>query len=157
MTKVGAYSSPQNGGAENMVQAPAGFGSAAGQMVLALDAGDKSGSVVAVDAHGHSRVLAFLPDGANPIAVVPKTVRTTRLTVPRGLYLSDTFSTNVYRIPAAAVHRYAGELIVGTEVHGLFYAVKPHGSAFTTRRIGVTVPAPPDGQQLNLEGATYVD
>lgn len=157
VTKIGAYSSPQNGGAENMVQAPRGFGSASGELVLALDAGDRSGSIVALDAKGRSRVLAYLPDGANPIAVVPKTAGTGKLAVPRGLYLTDTFSTNVYRIPAAALRPYAGNLVVGTEVRGLFYSVKPHGRAFTTRRIAVTVPAPPTGQPLNLEGAAFVN
>lgn len=156
VSRLGAYSSPLHGGAENMVQAPKGFGSASGQMVLALDAGDKHGSVVAFGANGRSRVLAYLPDGANPIAVVPKALGSGKPAVPRGLYLTDTFSTNVYRIPAAALRPYAGDLIVGTEVHGLFFFVKPHGGVFTTRRIPVTVPPPPNGQALNLEGAAFV-
>jgi hypothetical protein len=125
-------------------------------MVLTLDAGDH-GAVVAVDARGRSRVLAFLPDGANPIAVVPARLGTSRLAVPRGLYLTDTTSTDVYRVPAGALRPYAGDIVVGTEPRGTFWVVRPNGKSFTTRRIPLTIPPPPSGKPLNLEGATFVD
>ena len=152
VARIGIYGSPRHGGAENMVQAPRGFGSIGGSLVLTLDAGAASGSIVAFDPKGRNRVLAYLPDGANPIAVVPSRPAPRRPPVPRGLYLSDTNSTNVFLAREATLRRYAGAIVVGTEIHAQFWVVAPHGSGYTTRRLPLVLP----GSNFNLEGAAFV-
>lgn len=153
VARIGTYASPRHGGAENMVQAPKGFGSIGGWLVLTLDAGPASGSIVAFDPQGRNRAVAFLPDGANPIAVVPaRPPRRRPSAVPRGLYLSDTNSTNVFLVREAALRRYAGDIVVGTEIHAQFWVVAPRARGFTTRRLPLTLP----GSNFNLEGAAFV-
>jgi hypothetical protein len=153
VARIGTYASPRHGGAENMVQAPKGFGTIGGWLVLALDAGSKSGSIVAFGPHAQNRFLAFLPDGANPVAVVPAKASPRRPSVPRGLYLTDTNSTNVFLVREAALRRWAGDIVVGTEIGAQFWAVAPRGNRFTTRRMPLTLP----GSNFNLEGAEFVD
>ena len=55
MQKVASYPGP--GGAENAVIAPAGFGSQAGSVLLAVDYDKTSGRLVAVSAQGPGTVL----------------------------------------------------------------------------------------------------
>src|SRR5205823_8673541 len=100
VTKIGAYSSPRGGGAENMVVAPARFGTGSGRIVLTLDAGDH-GALVLMDVRGRAKVIAFLPDGPNPIVMVPRTAASSAPAIARGLYVTDTNSTNVFFTPAA--------------------------------------------------------
>jgi hypothetical protein len=152
VARIGGYGSSRHGGAENMVQAPRGFGTVGGWLVLALDAGAKSGSVIAFGPKRQNRVLAYLPDGANPVVVVPAKPPTRRPAVPRGLYVTDTNSTNVFHVGEGALRRYAGDIVVGTEIGAQFWAVAPHGTGFTTRRIPLTLP----GSNFNLEGAAFV-
>lgn len=147
VSPVGGYRGP--GGADELVVAPASFGAAAGQVVLAVDAGTKGGALVAMDTHGRTRRLAALPDGPNPIVVVPAHPRTGG---NRGLYVTDTNSTNVFFAPATLLGAYGGSIVVGSEVQALFWSVRPKGSGFVVRRIPWRLP----GSNFNLEGAAYV-
>jgi hypothetical protein len=147
VSTIGGYRGP--GGADELVVAPATFGSAAGQVVLAVDAGAKGGSLDAMNARGRTRRLATLPDGPNPIVVVPAHPQRGG---KRGLYVTDTNSTNVFYVPAAMLAPYAGSIVVGSEIKAFFWSVRPKGAAFTVRRLPWRVP----GSKLNLEGAAYV-
>jgi len=151
VSKIGVYSSSTKGGADEMIVAPPGFGTGARQVVLTVDAGPR-GALVMMDPRGRTREIATLPDGPNPIVAVPATTGHGKLAAPRGLYVTDTNSTNVFFAPAASLARYAGDLIVGSELKASFWAVSPRGGAFQTRRVAMT----PPGKNFNLEGATYV-
>lgn len=149
---IGRYGAPGAGGADTMIVAPARFGSIAGQAVLTVDAG-KHGALVAMSPAGTTRVIARLPDGPNPIVAVPPRGAPHTPGAPRGLYVTDTNSTNVFYIPARGLAPYAGDLIVGSEIQARFWAIAPHGAGFRVLRLPLTLP----GSGLNLEGATYVD
>lgn len=148
--RIGSYRA--TGGADELVVAPAGFGSAAGQVLLAVDGG-KIGSVVAMDEHGATRTIATLPDGPNPIAVLSGDA-----TPPAaggaspGLYVTDTLSRNVYLAPAADLAPFSSAVVVGSELQGLFWVVQPQGNAFAVRHLTTTL----GGSHYNLEGAAYV-
>jgi hypothetical protein len=148
---IGTYTSASGGGADAMAVAPRGFGRGAGQVVLTVDAGGR-GALLLMNARGRTRQIATLPDGPNPIVAVPVSASRGRLPLARGLYVTDTNSTNVFFAPAASLARFAGDLIVGTEIKASFWAVAPDGQGFRTRRIPLTLP----GGNFNLEGATYV-
>jgi hypothetical protein len=149
VSTIGGYHAP--GGADELVVAPATFGSAAGQVVVAVDAGATGGSLVAMNARGTTRRIATLPDGPNPIVVVPAHPQSGG---KRGLYVTDTFSTDVFYAPAAWLAPYAGSIVVGSEIKALFWSVRPKGTGFAVRRIPWRMPA--TGMKLNLEGAAYV-
>jgi hypothetical protein len=149
--RIGAYSASSHGGADGMTVAPPDFGTGARQIVLTVDAG-KQGALVLMDSQGRTRQIATLPDGPNPIVALPSLPSHSRLSVRHGLYVTDTNSTNVFFTPAAALTRYAGDLLVGTEIEASFWVVAPQGRGFRTRRIPLT----PPGGNFNLEGATYV-
>src|SRR5579862_3577527 len=70
VAKVGGYSGP--GGADEVAIAPAGFGSVAGEALLAADPGAGGGAVVAMDAAGKTRDIATFSDGPNPLVPIPK-------------------------------------------------------------------------------------
>jgi hypothetical protein len=137
------------GGADEVAIAPESFGSAAGWAILTLDAGS-TGQVFAVGPGGLMRRIAELPDGPNPIVAIPPV--TGRASVPAGLYVTDTNSRKVYFAPASHFARYAGDLLVGTELKSQFWVVRPHGSGFVTRALQASLPA----GKYNLEGMTYV-
>ncbi|NUR78715.1 MAG: hypothetical protein HOQ28_20805 [Thermoleophilia bacterium] len=147
--RVGRYTA--TGGADEIVVAPAGFGSGAGQAVLTIDAG-KTGSLLMMSPRGAVRRIAQLPDGPNPIVAVPRGSGGASPGVAPGLYVTDTLSKNVFFAPASALARYAGDLVVGSELRALFWAVRPRGSGFQAVRIPAVLP----GSKFNLEGAVYV-
>jgi hypothetical protein len=147
--KIGSYKGP--GGADEVAVTPAGFGSAGGKLVLAVDAG-KTGTLVTMDARGRTQRIASLPDGPNPIAVVKAPPRHPRTTPPPGLYVTDTASHDVFFTPAAQLRPYIGDLVVGSELKGFFWIVRPRGQGYQTLRIPATLP----GSGFNLEGATYI-
>ena len=151
VSRVGAYSATTGGGADELIVAPRGFGTGARQAVLTVDAGPR-GALVLMDARGHTRQIATLPDGPNPIVAVPNAATHGKLAARRGLYVTDTSSTNVFYAPAASLRRFAGDLIVGTELKAQFWAVTPRGRGFRV----VRVPMTPPGGKFNLEGAAYV-
>jgi hypothetical protein len=129
---VGSYSTPP-GGADEVVIAPKRFGTVAGDALLTVDAG-ASGGVVAVDPRGTTRTIATFPEGPSPIALIPKTTRPTRVP-PAGLYVSDDTTGYTYVAPAAQLARFAGDAIVGTEAHALFWILEPKGKGFAKLRV----------------------
>ncbi len=147
--RVGAYHNP--GGADEIAVAPARFGSAAGEALLTVDAG-KSGSLVAMDAHGQVRTLLRLPDGPNPIAVLTPGQAPRAGNATPGLYVADTLSRAVFVVPAAAFAPYEGDVVIGSEVRGLFWIVQPRGRGFSALERPTTL----HGKAYNFEGATYV-
>jgi hypothetical protein len=145
--RIGHYPGP--GGADEVEIAPAGFGGAARSALLAVDLGP-TGQVVAMSPAGKATVIAHLPDGPNPIAaIVPSAIRGGD---HAGLYLTDTLSKNAYFAPATDVRPYAGNVIVGSELKGLFWALRPRAGGYETVRIPTTL----RGAHYNLEGMTYV-
>ena len=99
---------------------------------------------------GKATVIARLPDGPNPIAaIVPSAIRGGD---NAGLYLTDTLSKNAYFAPASDPQPYAGDVIVGTELKGLFWAIKRSGGGYAATRIPTTL----RGAHYNLEGMAYV-
>ena len=147
--KVASYPGP--GGAENAVIAPAGFGSQAGSVLLAVDGDKTSGRLVAVSAQGAVTTIARFQDGVNPIAVIPPRLRTAG-TPGAGLYLTDTFPETVLRADAGQFAGHAGEVIVGSEIKGLIWLVAPRGKGFRTTLLPTNLSA----TGYNLEGATFV-
>ena len=142
--RIGHYPGP--GGADEVEIAPAGFGGAA---LLTVDLGP-SGQIVAISPAGKATVIARLPDGPNPIAaIVPSAIRGGS---HAGLYLTDTLSKNAYFAPASDLQPYAGDVIVGTELKGLFWAISPSGGGYAARRVPTTL----RGGNYNLEGMAYV-
>jgi hypothetical protein len=146
---IGAYPGP--GGAENVVIAPATFGSQAGSALLALDKDDTAGSLVALSAKGTATTIASFPDGANSLAVVPSRLRTTGVPAA-GFYVVDTAPGTVQLATADQFEGHAGEVIVGTEVKGTIWLVAPKGAGFTAVRLPTNLSAP----LYNFEGAAFV-
>jgi hypothetical protein len=146
---IGTYKEP--GGADEVAVAPSSFGAGAGKLVLVVDAGS-SGSIVLMDAKGRTRTIATLPAGPNPIVAVEPSPQHPRTTPPPGLYVTDTASHHVFFAPASQLRPYAGDLIVGSEIKGTFWAVQPNGAGFRVVRLRTALP----GATFNLEGAVYV-
>ena len=149
--RVGGYGVP--GGADELVIAPDGFGSVAGDALLTVDAGS-SGVVVAIDSSGRTRTIATFPEGPNPIASIPKLPGGTgsgRPPLP-GLYLNDDLTGYTYLAPAASLAKYAGDVIVGTEAHAHFWILQPSGNGFAKIPLRDNLPAGTYG----LEQAIFV-
>lgn len=139
--RVGSYPGP--GGADELAIAPRSFGSAGGDALLTVDAGKGQGMLVAVSSRGHARVLARLPDGPNPIVVL----------APRGrLYLTDDTSQDVYTARAPTGH--PGEVLVGGEVSGAFWLVRPHGPGFSIQAVGSNLTGSARGLEQMIELAS---
>jgi hypothetical protein len=99
---------------------------------------------------GRATVIAHLPDGPNPIAaIVPTAIRGG---AHAGLYLTDTLSKNAYVAPATDLRAYAGNVIVGSELKGLFWVIRPRGRGYEMVRVPTTL----RGAKYNLEGMAYV-
>ncbi len=146
---VGAYHNP--GGADEIAVAPASFGSAGGQALLTVDAG-KSGDMVAMDARGRVRTLLSFPDGPNPIvALAPGQEPRASGALP-GLYVADTLSRAVFVAPAAELAPYRGDVIIGSEIRGIFWVARPRGHSFSAMELPTTL----HGKAYNLEGGAYV-
>jgi hypothetical protein len=145
--QVGHYAGP--GGADEVQIAPAGFGSAAGAALVPVDAG-ATGRLVAVSADGTAKTIVRFSDGPNPIAAIATTP--VRGGSHAGLYLTDTLTTDAFVAPASELRRYAGDVIVGSEIRGLFWAIRPHGRGFESIPIPTTLRA----GHYNLEGMAYV-
>jgi hypothetical protein len=130
--KVGGYPGP--GGADQVLVAPASFGSAAGDAIVPVDAGRRKGAVVAVAPNGRSRVIAALPDGPNPIVAIRTPGNRAGRPKP-GVYLTDDGAPDVYYASAASLAPFAGDLLVGGETGGEFWIVEPNGSRFSVVRV----------------------
>jgi hypothetical protein len=149
--RVGSYAGP--GGADELVIAPGGFGSVAGDALLTVDAGG-SGRVVAIDSTGRTRTIATFPEGPNPIAPIPQlpgTIRMTGAPLP-GLYVSDDLTGYTYLAPAAELARYAGDVIVGGEARPDFWILEPSGDGFVELPLRDNLPA----GTSSLEQAVFV-
>lgn len=149
VAEVGTYPGP--GGADELVVAPAQFGSAAGEALLTVDAGASGGALVAVDPAGRAKTVATFPDGANPLAVIPAAIHS-RGSPPPGLYVTDDLTQDVYTAPAAQLVRLAGDVVVGSEIEARFWAVEPQGRHFAV----VPLPDNLNGRH-SLEACTFVD
>ena len=128
--RVGRYAGP--GGADQVAIAPAGFGSVAGMALLTVDPGANGGTVVAIGPRGRTRTIARLPVGPNPIAVIARGGR--RTAAAAGLYVADTSTRNVYFASAAQLHRYIGDVLIGTELAARFFVIRPHGRDYDAAR-----------------------
>jgi hypothetical protein len=147
--RIGAYQNP--GGADEIAVAPAGFGSAGGQVLIAVDAGS-SGSLVAMDASGAARTLLQLPDGPNPIMVLAPGQTPPAGQARPGVYVTDTLTRAVYFAPAATFAPYQGAVLVGSELRGLFWIIRPKGNGFQA----ITLPTNLKAAHYNFEGGIYI-
>ncbi|HEV2592034.1 MAG TPA: hypothetical protein VGU02_09090 [Gaiellaceae bacterium] len=118
-----------SGGADQLIVAPARFGSAPGEALLTVDDGATGGRLVAVAPDGSERTLMTFPDGPNPI------VRLNSLASGR-LYLTDDERRYVYVAAAAPLRRYAGDVLIGSETRALFWVVRPNGAGFVAVPVG---------------------
>jgi hypothetical protein len=157
MKAIGSYAGP--GGADNIVIAPAHFGSASGWALLAIDQDSVSGRLVAMGPTGKVKELAAdlgtkTKTGINPVAVISASPATRAPSLPApGLYIADTLTKAVYLTPASGLKSYVGGVIVGTEKTAQFWVVRPTAAgAFRTVPLATDLP----GQTWNLEGAEYV-
>jgi len=149
--KVGVY--PHPGGADNIALAPARFGSAGGELLLAIDAPSKGGRLLAMSPDGSVRVLARFAHGLNPIAALVAGA-TPQGRAAAGFYVSDTVTKNVYFLSAAQLTPYAGAVLVAAEKgKARFWVVRPAGSGFVATRVPTSLEYRND---WNFEGATYV-
>jgi hypothetical protein len=146
---IGAYQNP--GGADEIAVAPAGFGSAGGQVLIAVDAGS-SGSLVAIDASGTARTLLQLPDGPNPIMVLAPGQTPPAGPAKPGVYVTDTLSRAVYFAPAETFAPYQGAVLAGSELRGLFWIIRPNGNGFQA----LTLPTNLKAAHYNFEAGIYV-
>ena len=147
--QVGSYSTP--GGADEVAIAPAGFGSLAGDALLTVDAGASGGEVVAISPSGTTQTIATFPEGVNPMVPIPKT--STPTSVPAaGLYLSDDTTGYTYMAPAAQLAGYGGDVIVGSELHALFWALEPTSNGITAIPLQTNFPS----GTYSLEQAIFV-
>ena len=152
MRRVGAYPGP--GGADNVELAPASFGTASNQLLLAIDGRGKGGRLLAMAPGGGVRMLAVFQYGLNPIVVVGRGDAPRGAARP-GLYLTDTLSKNVYFAPAAQFASYVGAVFVGREKgRALFWIVRPDGKGFSKERAHSNLERLPP--TWNFEGATYI-
>ena len=148
--QVGRYSGP---GADEVLVAPAGFGSAGGQALLTLDGGTNSGALVAMNASGKTRTLSMLPGGLNPIAAIPANPpKQTKQAPPAGLYVTNDSNPYVYFVAASQLAGYAGDLIVGSETKAQFWVVVPHGKSFRALPLRHNL----RGRNYSLEGCVFV-
>jgi hypothetical protein len=145
--RVGHYAGP--GGADEVEIAPAGFGAAARAALVPVDAG-ATGRLVAVRADGTATTIARFTDGPNPIAaIVPTPIRGG---ARAGLYVTDTLTTDAFFAPASELRAYAGDVVVGSEIQGLFWVIRPRGRGYAALRVPTTLRA----GHYNLEGMAYV-
>jgi hypothetical protein len=147
--RIGDYPGP--GAADQVAIAPRTFGTASGKLLLTVDAGPQ-GTVQAMDAKGRVQTLAELPDGPNPIVVVPRTRSPRRANAPPpGLYVTDTFAHTVKFAPAASFASFRGQVVVGSEGKALFWVLRPSGAGFALVALATNFTG-----AHNLESADYV-
>jgi hypothetical protein len=157
LRRVGSFPGP--GGADNIELAPAQFGTASRELLIAIDYDPGTGAagagrVLAMRPDGSVRTLVNLPEGINPIAVIGRGDAPRGNAAP-GLYITDAKSTNVYFLAAAVLAtRYPNTVIVGTEKTAHFWLVRPNTKGFAQLRLHGNLEA--TSASWNLEGAEYV-
>jgi hypothetical protein len=154
--RIGRYPGP--GGADNIEMAPERFGSASNQLLIAIDKAPnppnpQAGFVLAMRPNGAVRRLVSLPDGLNPIVVIGRGDAPRGRASP-GVYLTDTFSTNVLYAPASQLRDHVGDVLVGGETTARLWVVSPRGSGFRATRVPSNLRG--KGAPWNLEGAAWV-
>ena len=149
VTEVGTYSGP---GADEVLVAPSGFGSVAGDALLTLDGGSSRGALVAMDPNGRTRTLATLPAGLNPIAPIPAAPSGNPTQPAAGLYVTNDENFYVYFAPAAQLAAYAGDVIVGAENTAQFWILVPRGHGFGVLAVRHNL----RGRNYSLEGAISI-
>jgi hypothetical protein len=150
VAQVGTYSGP---GADELIIAPAGFGSVGGDALLTLDGGANTGELVAMDSSGQTRTMATLPGGLNPIAVIsPASPAAASGAPPAGLYVTNDINQDLYFAAAAQLTPFTGDLIVGSENKAQFWIVEPKGSRFGLLRLRHNL----RGKNYSLEGCIYI-
>jgi hypothetical protein len=150
---VGSYPGP--GGADEIAVAPAGFGVASGELLIAIDQGAVSGSVLAIDREGTLRSIANgLGNGLNPLVVIaPAPAERAAGSPAAGLYLADTTSQDVFFAPASELAPFAGSVLVGSELSGELWIIRPAaGGGFETLPVTTDLTS----KLYNLEGSCYV-
>src|SRR5262249_39758590 len=99
-----------------------------------------------------ARTLVSLPDGPNPLVVVPQTSPRRRgKPPPSGLYITDTTTRAVQLAPASTFAAFRGQVIVGSELKALFWVIRPTRSGSSAVQLATNLSG-----THNLEGATYV-
>jgi hypothetical protein len=126
--EIGGYPGP--GGADQLMVAPRGFGSASGAVLLTVDAAASGGNLVAMTPTGSTTAIASFKDGPNPILAIPPAPSQRRGAPPPGLYLTDDLSSFLYTASLAPLRRYGGDVLVGTERKARFWIVAPQGNGF---------------------------
>jgi hypothetical protein len=119
--------------------------------LLAVDPGPGGGALVAMDANGQTRTIAAFPDGPNPVVPIPTTAVKAGKPAP-GVYLTDDSTQNIYFAPASPLVRFAGDVLVGSEVKAHFWIVEPHGQGFDKIAVRHNL----RGGHYSLEGAAFV-
>jgi hypothetical protein len=148
VTKIASYGGP--GGAENAAVAPAGFGTAAGDLLLTTDTAGIEGRLLAVNPHGHVSTIAIVHgDGLNSLAVIPDSRWGGRTA---GIAIADTRSRIAWLVPAAPLRSYAGDVMVAAELRGWIYIVKPYSGGYRTLRLTTSL----TDSHYNLEGASAI-
>lgn len=148
--EIGTYTAP--GGADEVVIAPATFGSFAGDALLTVDAGASGGYVIAMDPSGRRKTLASFPgDGPNPIVAIPTRVEQAGAPAP-GVHLTDDVTQDIYYVSASQLAPFAGDLFVATEAEGYFWILAPHGHGIRALTLENTLGKSGHG----LEGAIYI-
>ena len=148
VTKIASYPGP--GGAENAAIAPAGFGTAAGSLLLTTDTARREGRVLAVNPHGRVSTIGIVHgDGLNSLAVIPDAHWGGRTA---GVAIADTHSRIAWLVPATRLRPYAGDVLVAAELRGWIYIVKPDGGGYRTVRLITSLTA----SHYNLEGASAI-
>jgi hypothetical protein len=149
VTRLGDYPGP--GAADEISIAPRSFGTASRLLLIPVDGGSE-GTLQAMDPSGRARTLVDLPDGPNPLVVVPQPDPHRRAKQPpAGLYVSDTTTRAVSFAPASMFAQFRGEVIVGSELKALFWVIRPTRTGFSTLQLTTSFSG-----AHNLEGATYV-
>ena len=94
----------------------------------------------------------MLSAGPNPLVALARGQTPPAGAALAGLYVTDTLSRDVYVAPATELAPFAGAVVVGSELRGLFWVVRPRGGGFAA----VALPTTSTGAHHNLEGALYI-
>ena len=104
-------------------------------LLLSIDQDSVTGRVLAIDRKGSTQVVASgLGNGDNPIAAIPPAPKypAGRLTAA-GLYVPNTNTMDVYFARRGAAAPYAGQVLVGTELQGNFWLIRPTANGLRHR------------------------
>jgi hypothetical protein len=155
--RLGSFPGP--GGADNLEMAPAQFGIASNQLLIAIDydpGGGQPGAgrVYAMAPDGSLRSLVKFAEGLNPIMAVGRGDAPRGAARP-GLYISDSSTKTVYFLPASVLAtRYPNTVLVGSEKTAHFWLVRANRTGYAQLRLqGSLERASPT---WNLEGGDWI-